>query len=128
MDVDYRLNKNSRRRVHHALIGKLKSISTRETLGSDFDTYKKWIENQMTPEINWSNIEIDHMKPIFMFDISKYEELRETFCWKITQPILKEIHSHKGIKFNFLDYQLQFIRGYQFLKSIEEAITENHHE
>jgi len=37
---------------------------------------------QMTPVMNWSNIEIDHVKPISLFDVSKDEELKEAFNWK----------------------------------------------
>ena len=50
MDVSFRLLRNSRRRIHHALNGKSKSSSTREILGIVFDTFKKWIEYQMTPK------------------------------------------------------------------------------
>ena len=39
--------------------------------------------------MNWSNIEIDHVKPICMFDVSKDEELKEAFSLKNTQPLLK---------------------------------------
>ena len=70
----------------------------------------------MTPEMNWDNIEIDHVKTISLFDVSKDEELKETFSWKKTQTLLKKDHQQKGIKFNFLDYQLQFIKAYQFLR------------
>ena len=115
-DVNFRLIHNTRRRIHHALNGKTKSSSTKEILGIDIETYKKWIEWQMTPDMNWGNIEIDHVKPICLFDITKDDELREAFNWKNTQPLLKEVHKQKGIKFNFLDYQLQFIKAYQFLK------------
>ena len=59
--------------------------------------------------MNWSNIEIDRVKPICMFDVSKDEELKEGFNWKNTQPLLKQDHQLKGTKFNFLDYQLHFI-------------------
>ena len=69
----------------------------------------------MTPEMNWSNIELDHVQPICIFDVSKDEELREAFNWKNTQPLLKEIHQQKGIMFNLLDCQLQFIKADQFL-------------
>ena len=51
-DVNYRLIKNTRRRIHHALNGKLKSISTKEILGIDIDTYRNWIEWQFTTEKN----------------------------------------------------------------------------
>ena len=66
--------------------------------------------------MNWLNIEIDHVKPICLFDVSKDEELRETFSWKKTQPFLKFDHLHKGIKINVSDYQPQFIKANQFIK------------
>ena len=119
---------NTRRRIHHALNGRLKSSSTSENLGKNIDPYRKWIEWQFTSEINWSNIEIDHVKPICMFDVSKDEELKEAFSWKNTQPLLKEVHSRNGVKFDFLDFQQQFIKAYQFLKLNEaEGFTDNIH-
>ena len=116
-DINFRLIKRTRNRLYEALNGKSKSSSTLDILGIDIETYRKWIEWQMTPDMNWSNIEIDHVKPICMFDVTKDEELREAFNWKNTQPLLKHDHQQKGIKFNFLDYQLQFIKTYQFLKN-----------
>ena len=77
----------------------------------------------MSPEMNWSKIEIDHFKPIRLFDVSKDEELREAFNWKNTKPLSKQAHVHKGIKFNFLDYRLQFIKAYQFLKLNEGGLN-----
>ena len=66
--------------------------------------------------MNWYNIEIDHIKPICMFDVSNDEELKKAFSWKNTQPLLKQDNRQKGRKFNFLDCQLQFIKAYQFIK------------
>ena len=86
--VKYRLIKNTRRRIHHALNGKTKSSSTRDFLGIDIDTYRKWIEHQFKPGMNWSNIEIDHVKPFCLFDVTKDEEIKEAFSWKNTQPLL----------------------------------------
>ena len=126
-DINYRLIKNRRCRIYHALNVKTKSSSTLDILGIDIETYKKWIEFQFTPEMNWSNIEIDHVKPICMFDVSNDEEIREAFSWKNTQPLLKHDHNQKGTKFNFLDYQIQFIKAYQFLKLNEESSNENNH-
>ena len=93
-----------------------KQSSTREILDIDIDLYRKWLEWQFTPEMNWSNTEVDLMKSICFFDLSKDEKLTEAFCWKNTQPLLKQDHRQKGAKFNFLDYQLQFIKAYDFLK------------
>ena len=60
-----------------------------------------------------------------MFDVSKDEEKKLAFNWKNTQPLLKEVHQQQGIKFNSLDYQLQFIKAYQFnkLNDSEERIN-----
>ena len=71
---------------------------------------------------------IDHVKPICMFDVSKDDELREAFNWKNTQPLLKHDHQKKGTKFNFLDYQLQVIKAYQFIKLIEKGPNEDIHQ
>ena len=125
-DVNFCSISNTRRRIHHALMnGKSKSSPTKDLLGIDIDLYRKWIQWQMTPDMTWGNIEIDHIKPICMFDVTKDEELREAFIWKNTQPLLKEVHQQKGTKFNFLDYQLQFIKAYQFIKLNEERFTES---
>ena len=58
--------------------------------------------------MKWSNIEIDHLKLVSFFDVSKDEELRKTFNWKNTQLLSENVHQHKGIKLSFLHYRLQF--------------------
>ena len=124
-DVSFRLIRSTRRRNHHALNGKSKSSSTKDILGIDIHTYKKWMEFLFKPEMNWNIIKIDHVKPICMINISHDEELREAFSWKNTQTLLKYDHQKKGIKFNFLDYQLQFIKAYQFIKLNERRPNED---
>ena len=122
-DVNFRLICKTRSRIRQALNGEVKSFSTKDILGIDIDTYKKWLEFQFTPDMNWTNIEIDHVKPICMFDLSKDEDLKEAFSWKNTQPLLKHDRQKKGTKFNFLDYQLQFIKAHQFIKLNEEGLN-----
>ena len=63
-----------------------------------------------------------------MFDVSKDEELREAFCWRNTESLLKQDHRQKGTKFNFLDYQLQFIKAYQLIKLNEKGPNEDIHQ
>ena len=126
-DVNYRLIILTRSRIYRSLKGTTRQSSTKEILGIDKDLYRKWLEFQFTPEMNWSNIEVDHIKPICMFDVSNDEELKEAFSWKNTQPLPKQDNRQKGTKFNFLDYQLQFIKAYQFLKLNEERFNENIH-
>ena len=59
----------------------------------------------MTPVMTWTYIEIDHVKPICMFNISDDGEVNLAFNWKHTQPLLKENHSQKGVKNKLLFYQ-----------------------
>ena len=126
-DINYRLICKTRSRIYKTLKGMTKQSSSINILGIDINLYRKWLEFQFTPEMNWENIEIDHVKPICMFDITKDEELKEAFNWRNTQPLLKRDHQQKGIKFNYLDYQLQFIKSYQFIKLNEERFNENIH-
>ena len=62
-----------------------------------------------------------------MFNVSDDEELKLAFNWKNTQPLLKHNHQLKGTEFNFLHYQLQFIKAYQLIKLNEEKFNKNIH-
>ena len=63
-----------------------------------------------------------------MFDVSKDEELKLAFSWKKTQPLFKNDHQQKGIKIKFLQYQLHFLKAYQFINlKEEEGFNENIH-
>ena len=93
--VNFRLIRNRRRRVTWSN-GKSKLSSTIDILRIDFETYRKWIEYQTTPEMNWPNIEIDHVRPISSSDISKEDEIKNTFNWKNKQRLFKQTHQQKG--------------------------------
>ena len=70
-DVKFRLICNIRSRSYNSLRSLTKQSSSRDILGIDIDLYRKWIDIQFTPEMTWDNIEIDHVQPIYMFDVSK---------------------------------------------------------
>ena len=69
--INFRLFRKTRSRIRQSLNRKTKSLATRENLGIDIKSYRKWIEWLMTPEMNLNNTEIDHIEPLCMFDISK---------------------------------------------------------
>ena len=73
--------------------------------------------------MKWSNNETDHMKSISAFDKSKNEELRETFSWKNTNFLWTKFICTKELKFFFLDFRLEFIKGYQVTKLNEEGFN-----
>ena len=91
-DINLRLISNTRNRIYKSLEGLTKKSSVKKISGIDSDTYKKWLEFQITPEMNWGNIEVDHVKRICMFDVSKDKELKEAFSWKNAKPLLKQDH------------------------------------
>ena len=126
-DINFCLICKTRSRIYKTLKGMTKQSSSINILGIDIDLYTKWLEFQFTPEMYWENIEIDHVRPISMFDVTKDEELKEAFNWRNTQPLLKKDHLQKGIKYNLLDYQIQFIKADQFIQLIEERFNENIH-
>ena len=105
----------------------MKSSSTKEILGIDTETYRKWTEWHFTPQMNWSNIEIEHVRTICSFDTSKDEQLKGAFSWRNSQPLSKKDHQQKAIKFNLLDYQLQFTEANQFIKLKEGGLNQNIH-
>ena len=78
-----------------------KQSSTKEILGIGIDLYRKWLEFQFTPEMKWSNIEVDHIKPLCMFDVSDDQQLKEAFSWKNTQPLLKHDHRQRVLNLTF---------------------------
>ena len=100
-DNSYRLIKKTRYRIFLVLKSKTKSSSTLDISAIDIETYRKWIEFQFTPKMNWSIIEIDHVKPICMFHVSDYDQLKDAFNWNNTQPLLKQDHQQKATKFIF---------------------------
>ena len=100
-DNNFRSIKNTRNRIQQALRGKVKSSSTKEILGTDIETYRKWIKCQLTPEMNWSNIEMDHVKPICMFDLSRDEILKMLTVRKTHNHFSNMIINKKGINLIF---------------------------
>ena len=91
------------------------------------DFYRKYIEWQFTPEMDWSNTEVDHVKPICMFGISDKKQLKEALIWRNTQSLFEQIHKQKGNKNNFVNYSLQLIKFYKFLKLNEEGSNQDFH-
>ena len=51
----------------------------------------------MTYEVNWSNREIDLVKPISIFFVSKDEEVKEAFKGRSKQALLKQLHHQKEV-------------------------------
>ena len=100
-DINFRLICKTRSRSRQALAGKIESSSAINILGIDNETYRNCLKFQYTPEMIWDNIEIDHVKAICLFDVSKEEKMKEAFSWKNKQPLLKHDHQQKKLNLIF---------------------------
>ena len=95
-DGNFRLISNTRNRIYKSLNGMTKQSATKPVLGIDIETYGKWLEFQFTPEMNWSNTEIDHVKPICNFVVSNDEEVRDAFKLEKHSALIERNSSTKG--------------------------------
>ena len=71
--------------------------------------------------------DIDQVKTISSFDISNDLELKQAFTWKNTRTLTEEFQFQRRTKNKFLDYQLQFVKAYQFIRLKKERFNEDLH-
>ena len=99
----YKIIKNLRRRLSHALSGRNKSASTMVLLGCTPDELKIKLEKQFTGDMSWENYgtrwHIDHIKPCNAFNLLEESEQRACFHHSNLQPLLAIDNLKKGRKF-----------------------------
>lgn len=94
-DINFKLRVLLRGRISDSL--KRKKITKRNSslilLGCSVEEYKKYLENQFKPEMNWENYgkiwEIDHIKPCDSFNLLNIEQQKQCFHYTNTQPLFK---------------------------------------
>lgn len=88
-------------RTRKALLGKSKSVATRELIGCTTDELCAWIEKQFLPGMSWGNMsewEIDHKRPLATFDLTDEAQLREAAHYTNLQPLWRVDNRKKGAK------------------------------
>ena len=73
-----------------------------ELLGCSIETFHQHIENQFSEGMNWNNRhlwDLDHIKPISLFDLSDPQQQKECFNYKNIQPLWREDNMKKGSKY-----------------------------
>lgn len=88
----FKIKRNLRRRVHHALMGNNKSKSTFELIGCSPEEFKIYIESLWLTGMSWDNYDfygwhIDHIIPCYKFDLSKSEEQIKCFHYTNQRPL-----------------------------------------
>ena len=62
-DPTFKIKANLRCRLSYALKSNKKAASTMVLVGCSAKQVRRWIESQFTNDMEWENIEIDHMMP-----------------------------------------------------------------
>jgi hypothetical protein len=87
---EFKLKRNLRRRIHHALKGKNKSKRTMELIGCSVDFFKSHIECLFQDGMSWENYgmwHLDHIKECFRFDLSDPKQQEECFHYTNQRPL-----------------------------------------
>ena len=91
-DPIFKIKKNLRRRVHHALNSIKKADTTFELIGCTPNEFKMHIESQFTEGMTWDNYgrdtwHIDHITPCYSYDLSEESQQRECFHYTNQRPL-----------------------------------------
>lgn len=72
-------------------------------LGCSSNQFYDYIVSKMTPEMNISNIHLDHIKPVSKFDLSSIDEIYKCCHWSNIQPMLAIDNLRKSNKWTNAD-------------------------
>lgn len=103
-DVCFAMSRRLRCRIRTAIRNVVsgsyvKCYKSTELLGCTMDEFKFYIENKFSCGMCWSRfseIHLDHIKPIILFDLTKESDLKECFHHTNYQPLWKEDNQKKG--------------------------------
>lgn len=108
-DIQYKLRQNIRKRLFGVLTLK-KTLRTVDLLGCSLEELKKHLESKFYPNpetgevMGWDNYgvggwEIDHIKPLSLFDLSKLDELKDASNFSNLQPLWAKDNRRKSDKY-----------------------------
>lgn len=92
-DINYKIKKNLRTRIHELFYKKIKkSRRTMELVGCSVEFLKLHLESKFQQGMSWGNYgingwHIDHIVPCASFDLTKEEEQRKCFHYTNLQPL-----------------------------------------
>jgi hypothetical protein len=104
-DINFTIKRILRSHFYRLINKKNKKENINNLLGCSIDEFKKHIESQFKPEMNWNNHkiiwEIDHIKPISLFNLTNLEEQKQCFHYTNMQPLFKTTEIAKS--FNYVE-------------------------
>lgn len=100
-DFQFRLSVYLRNRLNAALKEKIKTGSAVKNLGCSLEDLVKHFESLFQPGMTWENHgvygwHIDHIKPLYGFDLSDIEELKKACHFSNLQPLWAEDNLKKN--------------------------------
>lgn len=112
VDVNFKLTRRLRSRLHGVLNGKNKAGSAVSDLGCSIKELKKHLESKFYPNLktgevmswgNWTTDgwHIDHIVPLALFDLSDPKQLKVACNYTNLQPLWAEENLSKGDRFGF---------------------------
>ncbi len=104
-DINYRIKRNIRTRIRCALKpnNAYKVDTSEKLLGCSISHFREHFSSLFTEGMSWDKfllgeIEIDHVKPCKLFDLTKEENQYTCFNYKNTQPLWVKDNLKKGAK------------------------------
>ena len=90
-----------------------KTKSTIEYLGCSPEYFKEYLQNKMTDEMTFENINLDHIKPVSRFNLDYPDEFLDCCHYTNLQPLLAKDNLEKSNKWTEKDeiYWKENIRG-----------------
>ena len=100
-----RLASCMRARLRNALKRIPKSATTFKLVGCTALELRSYLEKQFLPGMSWENYgriwQVDHKKPIAVFDLSSREQQKECFHFSNLQPLWASENASKGGRYFF---------------------------
>lgn len=106
-DIQFKIRSMVSVRLRNGLIRfnkkKNKGKRTQDYLGCSYSYYVKYLEKKFKKGMSWKNFgrngwEIDHIKPLAKFDLTKVNHQKKAFNFKNTQPLWRKENRSKGDK------------------------------
>jgi hypothetical protein len=102
-DPLFKLRRLLRDRIYKVISNKKVTSKTKELLGCSFEYVKQYLQNKFIFNMTWENHgeiwEIDHIKPVSLFDLTDEKQQKECFHYTNLQPLFKNDNRKKSNKY-----------------------------
>lgn len=122
-DIIKNKNTNMNYRIKKSLAARLRNVLNKENttmnyIGCNIQYFREWLEYNFTEEMNWDNYGsfwlIDHIIPVYKFDLTVEEEKLKCWNWSNMMPkTVKYNSSKKNIDMEQINYIIDKIEKFK---------------